>query len=254
MFHLAIGTPMYGGQCTSEYTQSVLNLTEAITTSGNRVTSIFLGNESLIQRGRNTIAHHFLDTDATHLIFIDADIKFRPADIAKMIKADKELIVGPVPLKGIDWENVRMCALEGRENLWKQGGVFNINHLDGHFMQDEEEPFEIKHGGGAMMLIKREVFESLIPHTDTYINGGVTIPQGKEIYNFFRVEINEEKQLLSEDYFFCESYRKIGGKVWCAPWFDVGHFGSYLFSGKYSETFKPEVTKPKSPQNIFSQL
>ena len=98
MIHLVIGTPMYGGMCTSEYTQSILNLSEAANKSeGVKLTTIFLGNECLIQRGRNTIAHHFMNLpDATHLLFIDADIKFRTEDIVKMIQADKSLIIGPV--------------------------------------------------------------------------------------------------------------------------------------------------------------
>ena len=33
--------------------------------------------------------------DATHLLFIDADIKFRVEDVVKMIQADKSLIIGP---------------------------------------------------------------------------------------------------------------------------------------------------------------
>jgi hypothetical protein len=238
-FHLAIGTPMYGGMCTSEYTQSLLHLSEGVIGSGNKITTIFLGNESLIQRGRNTISYHFLNTDATHLMFIDADIKFNPNDIAKMIAADKELIIGPVPLKGIDWKQVRKAALSDKEELYSHTGVFNINHLPNHYMIDKDQPFEIEHGGGAFMLIKREVFEKLIPYTPKYTNGGHSVPQDSEVYDFFRVEINPNTQhLLSEDYFFCESYRKIGAKVWCAPWCESGHFGSYLFNGNYSEYSK----------------
>ena len=235
-FHLAIGTPMYGGACTSEYTQSLLALTESVKNSGNEITSIFLGNESLSQRGRNTIAYHFLNSSATHLMFIDADIKFRPRDIARMIAADKELIIGPVPLKGIDWEQVRSAALEGKQDLYSHTGVFNINHLPGHSMVSEDEPFEIEHGGAAFMMIRRDAFEALIPHTPTYVNGGRSVPTGAEVHDFFRVEIKPEtRHLLSEDYFFCESYRKIGGKVWIAPWVQTGHFGSYLFNGNYAE-------------------
>ena len=70
MIHLVIGTPMYGGMCTSEYTQSLLNLSESANKSeGVNLTTIFLGNESLIQRGRNTIAHHFMELPMQHIYY-----------------------------------------------------------------------------------------------------------------------------------------------------------------------------------------
>ena len=234
--HLVIGTPMYGGMCTSEYTQSLLNLSESANKSDVKLTTIFLGNESLIQRGRNTVAHHFMNIpDATHLLFIDADIKFRTEDIVKMIQADKSLIIGPVALKGYNWEEIRQAAVNGEDDIGRTGGVFNINHLPGIDMVNENEPFEIEHGGNAFMMIRRDVFETLKPHTPIYTNGGRSLPDGVEIFDYFRVEINKDtNHLLSEDYFLCHSYRQVGGKVWCAPWVETGHFGSHLFNGKYT--------------------
>ncbi len=234
--HLVIGTPMYGGMCTSEYTQSLLNLSESANKSDVKLTTIFLGNESLIQRGRNTIAHHFMNLpDATHLLFIDADLKFRTEDIVRMIQADKSFIVGPVALKGYNWEEIRQAAVNGEDEINRTGGVFNINKLPGVDMVDENEPFEIEHGGNAFMMLRRDVFETLKPHTPIYTNGGRSLPDNVEIYDYFRVEINKDtNHLLSEDYFLCHSYRQLGGKVWCAPWVETGHFGSHLFNGKYS--------------------
>ena len=234
--HLVIGTPMYGGMCTSEYTQSLLNLSESANKSDVKLTTIFLGNESLIQRGRNTIAHHFMNLpDATHLLFIDADLKFRTEDVVRMIQADKSLIVGPVALKGYNWDEIRQAAVNGEDDIGRTGGVFNINKLPGIDMVDENTPFEIEHGGNAFMMIRRDVFETLKPHTPIYTNGGRSLPDGVEIYDYFRVEINKDtNHLLSEDYFLCHSYRQLGGKVWCAPWVETGHFGSHLFNGKYS--------------------
>ena len=195
--HLVIGTPMYGGMCTSEYTQSLLNLSEAANKSNVKLTTIFLGNESLIQRGRNTIAHHFMNLpDATHLLFIDADLKFRVEDVVKMIKADKELIIGPVPLKGYNWEEIRQRAVNGESDIGRTGGVFNINHLPGIAMEDEETPFEIEHGGNAMMMIRRDCLEALAPHTPYYTNGGASLPDGIEIKDYFRVEVDPERESI----------------------------------------------------------
>lgn len=235
-YKIMIGTPMYGGFCTADYTESILELGQELWKAGHQLLPGFLSNESLIPRGRNTIAWHFLSHhDATHLLFIDADIRFRVKDIMKMIETDLSLIIGPTPLKGLNWENIRKAALNNEPNLSQFSGYFSVNLLPNHKMVDSNVPFEIEHGATALMLIKREVFEQLIPYTDYYVNGGHSIPQNAKVYNFFQVNIEKNKQhLLSEDYFFCQSYRNIGGKVWAAPWCEIGHLGSYIFNGKFS--------------------
>lgn len=234
--HIVIGTPCYGGQMCTEYTQSLLALKEACMQYGIKMTCIFLGNESLIQRGRNTIAHHFLQMeDATHLMFIDADQRFRANDIALMIKADKGIIGGPVPMKGIDWNRVRQGAVLNHPNLSALTGIFNLNKLDGHDMVSPDQPFQVEHIGTGFMLIRRDVFEDLKPHTQTYTNGGASIAPDDEVHDFFRVQV-EDGKLLSEDYHFCHEYRKHGGTVWAAPWCELGHFGAYCFSGVYAAT------------------
>lgn len=232
--HLVIGTPCYGGMMCTEYTQSLLALKEACLQNNIQMTCIFLGNESLIQRGRNTIAHHFLEIqDATHLMFIDADQKFIANDIALMIKANKRIIGGPVPMKGINWDNVRRGAIIGHSNLSALTGYFNINKLEGHEMIDSKEPFQVKHIGTGFMLIQRAVFEQLRPLVGWY-NKGSSLSSQDKVYDFFKVQ-NVNNELLSEDYSFCQLYREQGGTVWAAPWCVLGHFGAYLFSGHYAQ-------------------
>jgi hypothetical protein len=213
---------------TTEYCQSLLALKDGLQEHGHRMTTIFLGNESLIQRGRNTIAHAFLQTDSSHLLFADADIKFRPNDVARMIKADKGIIIGPVPMKGINWERVRRGALRMQKDLSKLSGIFALNELDGHRMVHPDEPFQIKHGGTGFMLIRRDVFDTLAPHVGWYAH------RNEQVGDFFQVG-NVDHELLSEDYFFCHKYREHGGTVWAAPWCELGHFGAYCFSGQYAE-------------------
>ena len=233
--HLVIGTPAYGGQMCTEYVQSLLALKEACIQHNIKMTCIFLGNESLIQRGRNTIAHHFLQMeDATHLMFIDADQKFEANDIARLIKADKGIIGGAVPMKGMNWNKVRQGAVLNHPRLDLLTGIFNINKLDGHEMVDPNTPFQVKHVGTGFMLIRRDVFEDLKPHVGWYKNGGVTIDANEPVYDFFKVQ-NVDNELLSEDYNFCHMYRAHGGDIWVAPWCTLGHFGAYCFSGQYAQ-------------------
>lgn len=233
--HLVIGTPCYGGLMCTEYTQSILALKEACLNYGIKMTCIFLGNESLIQRGRNTITHFFLKLDdATHLMFIDADQRFDPNDIARMIKADKGLIGGAVPMKGLAWDKIRQGALLNHPDLSSLSGIFNVNKLDGHEMVNPNEPFQVKHVGTGFMLIRRDVFDVLEPHVGWYTNGGSTIDPSEKVYDFFKVQ-NVNNELLSEDYNFCHMYRQHGGTVWLAPWCTLGHFGAHLFNGQYAK-------------------
>jgi len=221
---------MYGGQCCSEYTKSMLELKGSMEKYNHQMTGIFVGNESLIPRARNKIAHIFLQTtDASHLLFMDGDQSFEPRDIVKLIKADKDIIVGIVPMKGINWDRVRQGVLRNHSDLESLTGIFNIRELPGHQMSDDiYEPFQILYGGSGYMLIKREVFEKLAPKTPLYNDKG-----GAKVHNFFSAEIVGQ-ELLSEDFLFCHKYREQGGTVWAAPWCKVGHFGSYHFKGDYT--------------------
>ncbi len=226
--HIMVATPCYGGMMCTEYTQSLLGLKDACNQYNIKLTCAFLGNESLIQRGRNTLAHVFLRSDADYLMFIDADQKFVPNDIAKMIKADKGIIGGAVPMKGINWSNVRNGALKDYLYLEHLTGIFNVNKLSGHEMLNENTPFQVKHVGTGFMLIARHVFDKLRPHVGWYFK------DNEKMYDFFKVQ-NVNNELLSEDYNFCHMYREHGGTVWLAPWCELGHFGSYLFNGQFSK-------------------
>jgi hypothetical protein len=59
-----------------------------------------------------------------------------------------------------------------------------------------------------------------------------------EIKEFFTTSIEPETQhLLSEDYHFCRTWRNNGGKIYAAPWVQLGHVGTYLFDGSLAPKF-----------------
>ena len=92
MTKLFIATPMYGGQNYGYFNQSMLQLQAMMGQNGINTAVSYLFNESLIQRARNALAHGFMRTDFTHMMFIDSDIRFNPQDVLRMINADKPII------------------------------------------------------------------------------------------------------------------------------------------------------------------
>jgi hypothetical protein len=86
------------------------------------------------------------------------------------------------------------------------------------------------------MLIKRNVFEVLAPHVPTYRVSSFQNPETGEYdkpltYEFFATSIDETGALLSEDYHFCELFRKHGGKIYAHPFVKLDHVGTYVYNG-----------------------
>lgn len=231
--HIFVATPMYGGQCTGVYAQSLIGLIGVLNEHGYKTSVSLMFNESLVTRARCNMAHTFLQGDADYLFWIDADIAFNPHDVIKMLEADVDVIGGIYPKKEINWHTVKQAALEGRDDLKNFTGSFVVNLLsnDPAITVPVDQPCEVSAIGTGFMLIKRDVFEQLKPHTKTFVSD-MNFMAGQEIYGFYLDPIDpESKRLLSEDYFFCHQWRKIGGKIHAAPWCRLGHMGTYLFEG-----------------------
>ena len=239
---LFVATPMYGGLCTGGYTMGILNCTQEFMQNQIKMYYSYMMNESLITRARNGMAYDFLQAkDATHLMFIDADISFKPEDIVRMVQADKDIICGLYPKKEINWLLVSDAVKKGVDykDLHNYTGSFVVN-LVGNAKEtvgNINEPMEIDNGGTGFMLIKREVFEALQPKVPKYTNDMILIidknPVKKIIDEFFATSIDEEtNRLLSEDYHFCKLARQNGFKVYAAPWANLVHSGTYNFAGQ----------------------
>jgi len=238
--HLFVATPMYGGMCTGYFTRSLLNMSGIMKKAGIDMSFSSMFNESLIQRGRNALVHGFLQKEeATHLLFIDADINFNGEDVLPMIAANVDVICGIYPKKEINWHGVKQAVDEGVEvdQLKTRTGslVVNLKDYVGTVTVPAHEPVEIWNGGTGFMLIKREVLEGLAKKMGSYIND-VGFLEGNikqdRITEFFACAVEPgTERLLSEDYYFCWKAREHGYKIYAAPWVVLGHFGTYLFEG-----------------------
>ena len=86
------------------------------------------------------------------------------------------------------------------------------------------------------MLIRRGVFDHLKPHVPTYRVSSFKDPQTGEYikpltHEFFATSIDASGALLSEDYHFCELFRKHGGKIYAHPFIKLSHVGTYVYNG-----------------------
>ncbi len=236
-----VATPMYGGMCAGFYTQAIIQLLTTCQANGVDVEYSFMFNESLITRARNSLTHTFMQTDCSHLMFIDADIKFRAEDVIHMIRAEKDILCGIYPKKEINWYSVKAAMDRGVpfDQLKSHTGSFVVNLVNyvGEVTVPVNQPVEIFNGGTGFMLIKREVFDKLGESVPSYSNDvvdlGGKMKQSEPIKEFFTTSIEPgTNRLLSEDYHFCRIWRETGGQVHAAPWCQLSHIGTYAFEGQ----------------------
>lgn len=227
MINLMIGTPMYGGQCTAHYTFSNLNLARLAPQYNINLNYQFTTSESLITRSRNNIADIFMNSDCSHLLFIDADISFNAYDVLKLLNHDLDLVCGSYPAKILDWNSIHQAAQSGisPENLSNYASPIIYNRLDNN--NQETELIEVKESGTGFMMIKKRVFEELSNHVNTYTSNQFD-NAGKLNKEYFSVMI-EDNILISEDYFFCRKWRSIGGRVYVDKSIKLSHVGTHVY-------------------------
>jgi hypothetical protein len=245
---LFVATPMYGGMNHGLYMKSCLDLQTVMIKYGIEVKFSFLFNESLITRARNYLVDEFLRTDYTHLMFLDSDIHFDPNDIVALMALDKDVIGGPYPKKSINWNNIADTArrhpdLNPRE-LENLVGEYVFNVVKGTQQFQVSEPLQVMEIGTGHMMIKRHVFDKMaeafpqIRYKPDHV-GQAHFDGSRYIHAYFDTVIDTvdsytgggSDRYLSEDYMFCQMWRKIGGDVWLCPWMKTQHIGTYAFTG-----------------------
>jgi len=245
---LFIATPMYGGMAHGLYIKSCLDLQTTMNKYGIETKFSFLFNESLITRARNYLVDEFLRSDHTHMLFIDSDIHYNPQDVLALMALDKDVIGGPYPKKSINWGNVAQAArshpnMEPRE-LESLVGEYVFNVVKGTKQFTVTDPLEVMEIGTGFMMVKREVFEKMekeypmIRYKPDHV-GQANFDGTRYIHAYFDTVIDTKESIvgggsdryLSEDYMFCQMWRKMGGQIYLCPWMKTQHIGTYAFTG-----------------------
>ena len=238
-----IATPMYGGQCSGLYVQGLLLTMQRLQQLGVGVSWCQITNEALITRARNELVRLFLASGDDVLVFIDADHGFDGDAIPTLIAGGHDIACGICPKKEVNWDSVRRAAMAGRiDELADHAGSFVVNPLGtGPAVPDAQGFIEIRHGGTGVMAIRRRVFETMAPHVPRYRPSAQRdVATGAWIHppvsEFFATSIDEHGVLLSEDYHFCEAWRRLGGQVFAQPFLRFTHVGPHVFAGDISKS------------------
>ena len=212
--HLHIGIPCYGGMVSEPTMTSLLRFILMAQQVGLNWSLDTMVNESLVTRARNNLmAKMMTNEQATHFMFIDADIRFQPESILQMMACDKDVIGGLYPKKALPVNYV----INLRRETKVQGDIFTVDTM-----------------GTGFLMFKRDVYVKLCeahPETKYVDDVGLGKQYEPTMYSIFDCEIDEKGHYLSEDWLFCRRWSALGGEIWAHGKVLLNHIGHYEFVG-----------------------
>jgi hypothetical protein len=239
---LFVSTPCYGGVCLQAYAESMLRLQRTCAVNGIQMMLDTTENESLVHRARNLAVARFMQkTQATHFLFIDADIHFDPESVIRLIKSEHDIAVAAYPKKCIMWDNVETYVKSGKEgrDLARVASSLVLN-FKSQQTQIQNGFAEVLDGPTGFMLIKRDVFRRMEEKYPELMC--VNDHQNRDLDTYhacFDCMIDPDtRRYLSEDYAFCRRWQMMGGRIFADVMTVLGHIGNIRFFGKLEDRLK----------------
>ena len=246
-YSIFVATPVHS-ECSIHYTNALLGLQKLAFEKKIKIT-FQLMKSSLVTQGRNLCVAGFLESNYTHMLFIDSDIYFHAESIIKMIDRDKDILSIPYPLKTMMWDKV-MDRINNNEiktmnDLKKSFNTYPMKVEDDAGITVDNGVMEVTHSPTGCMMIKRSVFDKMIkayPEKNivqkTVINGEYV--DRPNLWNFFdTLHDPVTKTYMGEDFSFCQRWKDIGGKCYAYINDTIVHIGEHQYEGRFADELKP---------------
>jgi len=207
----------YTGQVEIETKNAITSAIADANALGWMVYDVARVGDSAVARGRNSLVAEFLASDATDLIFADADVSWQPRALVKLAAHPVDLVLG--------------CYPSRRDPV-----CYSIRWLpdpDGRGLQADPATglLEIEGGPGGFFRVTRAAIERMIAFYPELWYHDELVPGGKA-YALFDFMLDREQHLyFTEDFVFCRRWRALGGKVWLDPEIEFGHTGRHTWRG-----------------------
>lgn len=242
---LMVCTPCYGGLLTVPFAGSLLRLHEAAKALGIGFSWRALSGDALITRARNELLATFLDNrDATHLLFIDADIGFEPSQVFRLLNFGADVTAAAYPVKGLDWSKIRRMVEAGRLDLESAAMDYVVRWRDKNSIIERNGFVSVRYAGAGFLLISRQAINRLceahpeLQYSTIDVHADPQTGTSNRFALFDTFIEAETRTSLSEDYAFCRRWTDLGGEIWLDMRSTLTHTGPFTFVGNLETQFK----------------
>jgi len=191
---LFIATPSYDEWLSMEYVSSLLETGIRLTQAGIGCYHAIAPGNPFLDLARNGLVDRFLETDATDLLFVDADVGWDAKTITRILSCKQEIVGGLVPKRDA-----------------ASDATYHQNAMTGKIQDGLFECFELP---TAFMRIKRSVFDKL--EKPYFKIGSKPKDYGEDIYFCRRWIEKGGKMWIDSDI----SFTHRGSKAWKGNFFD----------------------------------
>jgi hypothetical protein len=201
-----VATPAYDGRVLTDYAISLAESCLVGPVNDVFVMASVMGNGAFIDIARNHFVRMFLQSNCTHLFFIDADLRWEPRAFIELVRANKPICAGAYR-KRQDPEEYPIRFISNPDGT--------IKVKDGWIMADRVAT--------GFLCIRRDVIERMVKERPgLFVGNDPECP--KLFYEKFIEDSPGKERMVGEDFAFCDDYIRIFGEeipVW--PDFDFTH-------------------------------
>jgi hypothetical protein len=241
--NLVVATPCFGGQISVRYAGSLFKLQKRVRAYDDLDLKIlFKDGDALITRARASLVAQFLDDpQATHLLFVDADIGFEPEQVIRLIECGADLCAAVYPIKRIDWDKVKSVIAQARPNPAAATLSYVFEVEDPNAVIARAGFVKVRYAGTGFLMVRRQALERMCAHypklryaRDHSLDAAAA---SDNRFALFDCMIDENGTYLSEDFAFCKRWTDIGGEIWADLSSRLDHVGPMTFCGDLSSQF-----------------
>ena len=246
--HLVVATPCFGGQVTSIYASSIFKLQSAMRAKPNAEFKVLLRDgDALITRARANLMTQFLDDPtATHFLFVDADIGFRPDQVFRLIESGADMVAALYPIKRVNWEKAKRAIQTHKPNVPASSLDYVLEIEDPDHVVVVNGFTRVRYAGTGFLMIRRPVLEKMCaayPSLQFFREHSLDALAGSpNRFALFECMIDPKTgTYLSEDFAFCKRWTDIGGEILADLESRLDHVGPSVFQGDISAQFAAPV-------------
>lgn len=235
--HVMIASPT-PGEVKTVYSKTVMANLNDLATHGIPAQYETVDSSSITKQ-RNALATRFLETDCTHLFFIDSDTMAQETLCRTLLTKQKAVIGIVCAMKTLHFD--RVAAAIKRGVPLPTAILFGFDWT--FYRKDPDAPITIENGiaqvdqlGFGGVLIERRVFTMMIDRGVVRRTTGSDLGWARNTYNFFgeRSADVANNELVNEDVSFSRRWTiDCECKLWALVDYPTYHVGDFAYGGNF---------------------